>query len=127
MRPLEARRVGPRTLPAEAVLAVIDRERSLVVGQDDVYDLPVALVCLPDEVARRVLVRVDVVVVEVPVLEYDPVVLVDDAAINGRAAAPLVPRRREARQSPHRGCGRTGGLVQPPEARPGRRQGPGPR
>jgi hypothetical protein len=76
---------------ARAVLAVADIEGLLVAGEDDVDVLPVALVRLPDEVAGRVGVGVDVVVIEEPVLEDDLAVFAGDPAIDGRAAAARLP------------------------------------
>jgi hypothetical protein len=78
------------------MLAVNNEERLLVLRENDVDDLPVTLVCLPDEVTRRVLVRVDVVVVEVPILQHDAAIFVRDAAVHGWAATPLRRRRRIA-------------------------------
>jgi hypothetical protein len=98
------------------VAAVADELRLLGLREDDVHDLPVTLVRLPDEVAWRVGVRVGVVVVEVPVLEHDRARRTDDScvddartvslrAFSGITGEPADRKRRRARI-----------LVQPPRA-----------
>jgi hypothetical protein len=100
---------------SQAVLAVTDVLRLIVGREHDVYDLPVAFMRLPEQTARCERVRVDVVVVKVPVLEHGHFAVVDNMAVDDRAAAPSVPgcgitaepaqqRRRRARL-----------LVQPPD------------
>src|SRR5262249_59300256 len=88
MRVVEARSVGPVAPPAEAVLAVADELRLRVLRENDVDVFPVAFVRLPDEVARRVRVRVHVVVVEEPVLQHDLVGFADDAPVYVRLTLP---------------------------------------
>src|SRR6266508_4931471 len=105
--------VRPRAPLTQAVLTVADEQRLLVLGEDDVHDLPVALVRLPERAGRREWVRVDVVVVEVPVLQHDPVAVMHDAPVDGRPAASLGPRRAVACETAERRRGRAGVLVQP--------------
>src|SRR5262245_40537775 len=116
---VEPRRVRPVTRLAEAVLAVADGEGLSVAGEDDHRLLPVALVRLPEQVAGGVRVRVDVVVVEEPVLENRLAVLVDDVAVDGWPADALARRAGIAAQSADRRGGGAGSLVQPPGSRVG--------
>ena len=95
--------VAPTDAVSEAMLAVARRRRGTVGGEDDVHDLPVALVRLPDEVAGGVDVRVRVVVVEVPVLEHDRV-----ATCERRARRPSRGRRRRDSRTRRSSRGRRG-------------------
>jgi hypothetical protein len=52
MSTVDPRRVDPVAPLPETVLAVADEERLLLLRENDGDDLPVALVRLPDEVAR---------------------------------------------------------------------------
>ena len=85
---------APAAPLTEAVLAVADELGLLVLREDDVHDLPVALVRLPDEVARRIGVRVGVVVVEVPVLEHDRARWTGDASVHDACALAFGSFRR---------------------------------
>ena len=78
----EERSGAPAAPLPQAVLAVADELGRFVVGKNDVDVLPVALVRLPDEVAGGIGVRVDVVVVEVPVLEHDRARLAGNASVD---------------------------------------------
>src|SRR5262249_31260742 len=121
VRVVQPRRAVPGTGLAGAVLAVADELRLFVIREDDRHALPVALVRLPDEVARRVGVRIDVVVVEVPVLQNDLAVLVRHSTVAGRPTAAIAGGIPVARE-PTDGRGRYARvLVQAPGAgaRPG--------
>src|SRR5262249_59683883 len=98
----EPRRIRPGAGLPEAVLAVADRERLVVAVEDDHCLLPVALVRLPEQVTGRVGVRVDVVVIEEPVLEDGLPVLVDDVAVRGGRPGSLASGRGIAGESADR-------------------------
>jgi hypothetical protein len=115
--------VGPGAPLARAVLAVGGAQRLLLLVEDNRHDLPVALVGLPGEPARRILEAPEVVVVEVPVLQHDRAAADVVAPVDG--ARPLLgsPVARHGRE-PCRG--RTAAVVEPPafavHGQPGRRQ-----
>ena len=84
--------------------------------EDDVHDLPVAFVRLPDKARREERVAVEIVVVEEPVLQDDQVVLADDARVDGRLA-PAPAGGDVAREVAERRAGEAVALVQPPDRR----------
>ena len=107
---VEAACLRPRPGLAGAVLAQADRERPLGVREDDVDDLPVPLVRLPDRAQRQERIAVEVVVVEEPVLEDDAVLVPGEAPVDGDAG--LVggrrPRSRGGRPAARRRSRRAG-------------------
>src|SRR5690242_3492602 len=82
-RPLD---VVPGPSLTRAVLAVRRVQRLLRAAVEyHADDLPVTLVRLPEQVVRRVVVRVEVVVIEVPVLEHGLVRLAGDPPVEDAA------------------------------------------
>jgi hypothetical protein len=103
------------------MLAVTDVERLIVRrSEDDVYDLPVTLMGLPDEVAGHLGVAVEVVVVEVPVLEHDAGVEPGDTAVDDLRRSVGAPGRDVAAQPADADVRHARALVQSPARSGGR-------
>src|SRR6188472_1502373 len=103
--------VRPGSALTRAVLAVSRFDRTLLVVQNNRYDLPVAFVCLPGESTRGILEAPEVVGVEIPVLEDDRAGAHFVAAVDDTRAICASGVTRDGCESARR---RAATIVEPP-------------